>query len=108
MARLFKWLVVIAFVGGALTTASYAGARFTAGRFLGPKAPVSRRTDQFAFEGVTGLPGKPRAWVFTYRASEMPGIKAVQIFVSPTGRLLATVPGDLDIRLDAYERSLEP
>jgi hypothetical protein len=108
MIRLFKWLFVLAFVAGLAAAGSYAGARFTAGRLLGTEPPVSGRTIQFAYKGVETLPGKPRAWVFTYTQSRLPGVRTVTIYVSPTGKLITTRPRDLAARLDAWAKAQEP
>lgn len=104
MRALFLLLVV----GAALTGASYAGARFTAGRLVGPGpttlGPVSAR---FAFGGIPDLPSKPRAWIMAYpRASEF-GRGGAEIYVSPAGELLGTKPRDLAKRLEA-QRPAEP
>lgn len=106
--RLIKWLIVLAMVGAGLAAASYAGARFTAGRMLGPQPPLSGRTVQFEYKGVEELPGKPRAWVFTYTRSQLPGVRSARIYVTPTGKLITTRPRDLDRRLDAWAKAQEP
>ncbi len=108
MRRAIKWLVLVAFAVALVGTGSYAGARFTAGNLLGPRPPVEGRTSTFAYEGVEFLKGNPRAWVFTYSRVQLPGVRRVQIVVSVTGRLLAVRPADLEARLAAYRRSLEP
>lgn len=108
MERVLKWLFILAVVAGGLAVMSYAGARVTAGKLIGPNRPVTGRTIEFAFEGAAQLPGKPRAWIFTYRQSRLPGVGYVQIFVSPTGNLIATVPSDLEQRLEAWERARLP
>ena len=114
MAKIFKLLVLLAAVGGLITAASYAGARLTAGKVTGSKPPLSSRTIVFQgwrpprFQGVADLPGKPRAWVIHYERTELPGVRQATIYVSPTGRLIATVPRDLDTRIEAWERAQEP
>ncbi|HWP38010.1 MAG TPA: hypothetical protein VNL18_10705 [Gemmatimonadales bacterium] len=108
MARLFKWLLLAALLCAAFVIYSYLGARITAGKVLGPNPPVSDRTIEFAFDGVPDLQGRPRAWVITYRASRLPGVRRVQIYVSPMGELIATRPADLSTRLDAWEKSRLP
>ena len=108
MGRFIKWLVVLSAVGVAITLASYAGARLTAGKLLGPKPPLTSRTVQLAFEDVRRMPGDPPAWVFTYQASQLPGVPSARVFVSPTGKLMGTVPADLETRLEAYEQSRLP
>jgi hypothetical protein len=114
MAKVFKLLVLLAAVGGLLTAASYAGARFTAGKITGTKPPLSNRTIHFQgwrppkFEGVTSLPGAPRAWVIHFERTRLPGVRRATIYVSLTGKLIATVPNDLDARIEAWERAQEP
>lgn len=108
MRRAIRWLLLIAFAIVLVGTGSYAGARFTAGNQLGPRSPVEGRTSSFAYQGVDFVKGNPRAWVFTYSQVRLPGVRRVQIVVSVTGRLLAVRPTDLEARLAAYRRSLEP
>jgi hypothetical protein len=114
MAKVFKLLLLLAAVGCLLTAGSYAGARFTAGKVTGSKPPLSNRTIVFhgwrppKFEGVPDLPGKPRAWVIRYETTRLPGIRRAMIYVSPTGKLIATVPRDLETRIEAWERAQEP
>jgi len=113
MAKFFKLLLLLVAVGGLLTFASYAGARFTAGKIVGSNPPLSNRTIYFQgwrppFEGVADLPGKPRAWVIEFGRTQLPGIRRATIYVSPTGKLIATVPRDLDTRIEAWERAQEP
>ena len=113
MAKVFKLLLLLVSVGGLLTFASYAGARVTVGKIVGAHPPLSARTIYFqgwrppAFEGVTDLPGKPRAWVIEFGRTELPGIRRVTLFVSPTGKLLATRPRDLEARIEAWEQAQE-
>lgn len=108
MRRFVSWLILIAFAVALLAVGSYAGARFKAGQLLGPSSPVRSPVSAFAYKGVQDLPGKPRAWVFTYSQVRLPGVARVRIVVSPTGRVLAVTPRDLVERLEAYRRSLEP
>jgi hypothetical protein len=108
MKRFSKWLFLLVVAAVAFATYSYAGAWFTAGRVVGSSGPVSDRTMEFAFKGVPDLPGNPRAWIVTYHRTQLPGVRRVQIYVSPTGRLIATRPGDLDARLDAWEKAKQP
>jgi hypothetical protein len=108
VARLVKLLVLLVLAAGLLGAASYAGARATAGKLVGNDPPMWDRTISFAYQGVADLPGKPRAWVITYAHTRLPGVRSATIYVSPRGRLIATAPKDLDARLDAYEKALEP
>ncbi len=106
--RIFKLLLVFGVIGVALAGISWIGARATAGGFVGLNPPVSHRTMEFAFDGVPGLQGNPRAWVITYASSTLPGVNKAEIVVSPTGRLLGTSPANLDLRLAQWEKSKLP
>ncbi len=108
MKRLIKLILVLALVSAALAGMSYAGAGIKAASFVGTNAPVSNRQIKFDYEGVQDLPGRPKAWVVTYRSSKLPGAPMVQIFVSPTGRVIATRPADLDRRVEAWEKRRLP
>ena len=108
MSRIFKLLLVLGVIGVTLAGISWVGARATAGNFLGLNPPLSNRTMEFAFDGVPGIRGNPRAWVIAYASSTLPGVKTVEIVVSPTGRLLGTSPADLDLRLARWEKSKIP
>ena len=97
-----RGLFLIIVIAVALAGASYAGARFTAGKMTGPQpnplGPVSAR---FAFTGVPNLPSKPRAWILTYPNAQGFGRGGPEIYVSPTGDLLGTKPRDLVRQLEA-------
>ncbi len=108
MLKLIKWLFLIGFISVLLAGGSYAVARFKVGRLVGPQPPLTGRTVEFAYRGVEDLPGKPRLWVVTYRTSRLPGVRSVRIYVSPTGKLVATRPADLEARLEAWAESQEP
>ena len=108
MKRLIKLVLALALVSASLAGMSYAGAGIKAGTFLGSKAPVGDREIKFDYEGVRDLPGRPKAWVVTYHSSQLPGTPFVQIFVSPTGRVIATRPPDLDRRVEAWEKTSLP
>ena len=104
MRALFLLLVI----GTALTGASYAGARFTAGRMVGPNpAGLGPLTTRFAYTGISSLPSKPRAWVLAYPEAAEFGKGGAEIYVSVTGDLLGTKPRDLAARLEA-RRPAEP
>ncbi len=108
MGRIFKRLLFCGVVCVALAGASWTGARATAGQLIGLNPPVSNRTMAFAFDGVPGIEGNPRAWVITYASSTLPGVKKAEIFVSPTGVLLGTRPANLDLRLERWANSKIP
>ncbi len=103
-----KRLLILSFVVGILTAGSFAGARLKAGKIVGNQRPLGGRTTAFAFKGVQELAGNPRVWVFTYSTSRLPGIRQATIYVTPTGRVVATRPSNLGDLVEAWERSLEP
>ena len=104
MRALFLLLVIAAALGGA----SYAGARFTAGKVVGPgPTTLGPPTTRFAITGIPNLPGKPRAWVLAYPNASEFGRGGAEIYVSVTGDLLGTRPKDLGARLEAL-RPVEP
>jgi hypothetical protein len=104
MRALFLLLVVAAGLAGA----SYAGARFTAGKMIGPgPSRLGPASTRFAFKGVPNLPSKPRAWIVAYPKASGFGRAGPEIYVSPTGDLLGTRPRDL-ARLLQAQRPAEP
>lgn len=108
MRRFVKLLLIAALLVVAFAAYSYLGARFAAGRLLGADPPLTGRTVQFNFSGVPDLPGTPRAWVFSYSRSRLPGVTRAQIFISSNGRVIATRPRDLEARVDAWEKARLP
>src|SRR5918997_3783507 len=101
-------LFLIAIIAASLTGASYAGARFTAGKMIGPKpATLGPVEAHFAFAGVPALPSKPRAWVLAYPGARGFGKGGAEIYVSPTGKLLGTKPRDLVRQLES-QRPVDP
>ena len=108
MKRFIKLIFVLAAIGAALAGMSYAGAGIRAASFVGTKAPVGNREIKFYDKGVPGVAGMPKAWVVTYRSSQLPGAPIVQIVVSPTGKVLATRPPDLGRRVEEWEKRRLP
>ena len=104
MRALFLLLVI----GTALAGASYAGARFTAGKLVGPNGgALGPLTARFAFSGVPNLPAKPRAWILSYPNAAGFGRGGAEIYVGISGALLGTRPADLADQLEA-QRPTEP
>jgi hypothetical protein len=103
MRALFILIVIVA----ALVGASYVGARFTAGRVVGPSPGLGPVTAQFAYEGLPGLRGKPRGWIIAYPQAREFGRDGAEVYVSMTGDLLGTWPEDLAEQMEA-KRSKEP
>lgn len=108
MRRIIRLIIWAIFLGAIAAAGSYAGARFKAGQVLGRRPPVEGFSWTFAYEGVQGLEGTPRAWVFTYDRVRLPGVNQARIVVSLTGKVLSTTPRDLEQRIERYKASLEP
>ena len=105
MRALFLLLVIVA----ALVGASYAGARFIAGRVTGPNPPgLGTAATRFEHKGITALKSKPRGWVVAYPSAQEFGSKGAEIYVSPTGQLLGTRPANLGQLLEARRKDSEP
>jgi hypothetical protein len=107
VGKLIKWLAVLAFVGGLLYGASYLGARTTAGKMVRDAGDMGTRTIRFAWDGLRGVQGNPRGWEFSYSRAQAAGGRPVKIFISPTGKLLATSPPNLDQLLETAARARE-
>ena len=103
MRALFLLLVIVAGLAGA----SYAGARLTAGKVVGPSHQLGPLTAEFAFEGIATLPDKPRGWIMAYPQASGFGRDGAEIYVSPAGTLLGTWPEDLAEQVEA-RRSADP
>ena len=108
MRKLRNLLIFAILVLGALAGISYLGARATAGKLVGNNPPLLGRTVTLDYKGVKELSGNPRAWVVAYSSTRMPGVRRAVIYVSLKGHLIATVPPNLDARIAAYEKSLQP
>ena len=105
MARLF-WLRIMIVVLGALAVGGAWSAADTAGgKLLGTPPPqMGTQTTTLLWQGAPDLPGNPRAWLFAFGPTRIPGAPRVQIYVSPTGDIIRTEPADLAARLQAFHR----
>ena len=108
MRKLFKWLVVLAFVVLLLSLGSCAAAWFEVGRFAGPMKPLTGQSVSFAFDGVDELNGRRFVWVIEYSSSKLPGVRRARFYVSPTGDMVAVIPRDLDRHIEAWEKTQLP
>jgi hypothetical protein len=98
MRAFFLLLVIVS----ALAGASYAAARLTAGRVIGPQPNgFGSPTTHFAFSGIRALRTRPRGWVVAYPRAQGFGPGGAEVYVSPTGRLLGTRPANLAQRIEA-------
>lgn len=103
MGRLFRLALFAAFIGVLLFGASWAAAYFTVGTLLGAPPPkMGTQKTIFAYKGAPQLKNHPIAWIFSFGPTVIPGAPKATIYVSPTGRLLATDPSDLKERLQRF------
>jgi len=106
MARFLWWLMILAFIGLLLTGASWAAAYFRVGTFLGAPPPVmGTQTTSLLWRGIPNVAGHPRGWSFAYSPTQIPGAPKVRIYVSPTGSLIGTEPGNLPELLRDFRRA---
>lgn len=108
MGRFFKFVFVVCGLAVGFAAYSYLGARMTVGQILGTESPLSQRSIHFEYHGVQSLPGHPRAWVFTYRQTQLPGTPFAQFFVSFNAEILATRPPDLIRQIDKWQKARMP
>lgn len=105
MARLFWLVVTLAAVGLLVAGASWAAAYSAVAKLLGnPPPQMGASTTHFVWDGVPQIRHHPRAWQFTFGPTLIPGARHVQIFVSPSGKILRTDPVDLAARLQAFHK----
>ncbi len=105
MGKLVKFIFLVALVAALAGGGSYAAAYFAQGKITGVDDPIGHREVALLWKGVDSLPGKPRAWVFTYTNGKVPGIKVATIWVSPTGNVIATKPRDLQDKIERWRDS---
>ena len=103
MIRFFKLLLILGLIFGLLYGASYAGSRAAAGKVVGPNpAFMGERKIKLEFKGVEELDGHPRAWVYTYGPTQLPGVPEATIWVTLEGKLIRTRPRNLAERVQVY------
>lgn len=105
MGKLIKYLFLLAVFGGIALGGSYAAAYFAQGEITSVDDALGARTWQLVWKGVDSLPGKPRAWVFTYHNGKVPGVRDATIIVGLTGKVLYTRPADVKTRVEAWRAS---
>lgn len=105
MWRLIKFVVILALLVGAAGAISFAGAFMKMKDYLGPNLPpLGPRTSTF-IPRAENLDDKP-VWQFQYSNTQMQGLQAFTVFVSPTGNIVATIPPNLNTRLERYRRQM--
>ena len=105
MARLIWLLFMLAAICLVAAGVSWVAAYVSVANLLGSPPPdMGTQTTAFLWDGVTQLPGHPRAWSFSYGPTRIPGAPNVRIYVSPTGHVLRTEPNDLAVRTKKISR----
>jgi hypothetical protein len=102
MGKLIKYLFFLAVIAALAGGGSYAAAYFAQGKIASVDNALGKRDWVLAWKGLDSLPGKPRAWVFTYHDGQVPGVKNATIIVSLTGTVLLTKPKDLQARVEHW------
>ena len=103
MFRLVKIILALGLVVGLLYGASYAGSRAAAGKVVGPNPTfMGERDIELNLKGVEELEGHPRAWVYTYGPTELPGVATATIYVTLEGKVIRTRPRNLAERVALY------
>src|SRR3954453_7819501 len=91
MRPLFLLLVIAA----ALAGASFAGARFTAGKVVGPNPQgIGPPASSFAYQGISALRAKPRGWIISYPHASEFGPSGAAIYGTPPGALFGPRPAN--------------
>lgn len=108
MWRLFKVLLGVALLAGCLTFASYVASRAAVGKLVGTNPTfMGTRDISFAIKGVEELDENPRAWVYHFKPTSLPGVGEAYIYVTLTGDIIRTRPRNLAEMIESY-RSREP
>ncbi len=103
MFRLLKVILGIGLIVGLVYGASYAGSRAAAGKVVGPSPTfMGERKIELKLKGVEELEGNPRAWVYTYGPTQLPGVRTATIYVTLEGKLIRTRPRNLAERVERY------
>lgn len=109
MAKLMKLFLTLLLLSGLAAAGSYGVAYLAQGKLVGAQPlDLGAQETRFATEGIATLPGAPKAWVFSYGPTKIPGMKQVEIYVSPLGAILGTNPKNFATRLQAYRAAQTP
>ena len=103
MARLI-WYTLMLSLGAALVAGvSWVAAYHSLGTLLGAPPPdMGNQSTTFFWQGAPKVPGHPRLWRFAFSPTRIPGAPRVEVYLTPTGRIVRTEPSDLAARLYAF------
>ncbi|HEY7636220.1 MAG TPA: hypothetical protein VH763_11775 [Gemmatimonadales bacterium] len=106
MARLFWLVCMLALACAIVVGASWAAAYTSVGQLLGAPPPqMGTQSTTLLWRGARQFPGHPRAWLFAFGPTLIPGAPNVQIYVTPTGQIMRTYPADLESRIRAFHNT---
>jgi hypothetical protein len=103
MARLIRFLLILALATAVLAAVSWAVALHRVDVLLGDPPPkMGTQKTTFLWDGMTQVPGSPRVWLFAFGPTAIPQARDVRIYVSPLGRVVQTDPPDLAARVKVF------
>ena len=103
MRRLI-WILLPCVLGAVLVVGgSWAFAYNRVATLLGSPPPsMGSRSTKFLWDGARQVRGHPKVWSFVFGPTRIPGAPNVRVYVTPTGRVVFTEPGDLAVRIKAF------
>jgi hypothetical protein len=70
-----------------------------------PPPKMGTQHTSIQWHGFSQLLEQPPVWRFAFEPTLIPGAQAVQIYVSPWGKIVQTEPVDLEAKLRAFRRT---
>jgi hypothetical protein len=106
MVRLFWFLLLAAIAAMLVMGVSWAVAYNSVGGLLGSPPPqMGTQSTTIRWQGLSRLQEHPPLWRFSFAPTVIPGASTVRIEVNPWGRIVSTVPADLETKLRAFRRT---
>jgi hypothetical protein len=106
MARLIRFILILALVAAAVVGVSWGLAYNRVAQLLGDPPPqMGAQTTTFLWDGMPQADGHPRVWSFVFAPTLIPGARNVRIYVTPLGQLVQTEPTDLAARVKVFHNT---
>ena len=106
MARLLKFILILAFGGAALVGVSLGLAIHRVNVLLGDPPPnMGTQTTTLLWDGMRAVEGHPRGWLFAFRPTVIPEARDVRIYITLLGQVVQTEPADLAARLKVFHNT---
>jgi len=103
MARLIRLFLGLALGTAVAVGVSWAVALHRVGVLLGDPPPrMGTHSTTFLWDGMPQVEGRPRAWLFAFGPTAIPGARDVRIYVTPLGHVVLTEPSDLAARVKVF------